>query len=231
MDIYIIAAPSSPATTTALIAALRSHWPVARVRQLPAGLSRHHDLGHHPDLAIILHGPASTETPRDIAAIRELSTCPIVVIGPGIPEPAEIECLHHGADIVLARPLSTPRLLAILRSLLRRTESAHRPPDPVRTVGDLTLDTDQHLLSIGNRRVSITPTEFHLLEALAGHFGKCVPSSDLMRKVWGMENEHVRKSLKVHISRLRHKLSEADSTTTVDGARGNGYTLAEREAE
>lgn len=231
MDIHIIAAPSSTATTTALIAALQSQWPAARVRHLPTGLSVHRDPDHPPDLAIILHGPASTSTTADIATIRQLSTCPIVVIGPGIPEQAEIECLHHGADIVLARPLSTLRLLAIVESLLRRAGDDAQSKGQVRTVGDLTLDTDQHLLSIGNRRVSITPTEFHLLEALAARFGRSVPSSDLMHKVWGMQNEHVRRSLKVHISRLRHKLSEAGSTTTVDGSRGNGYTLAEREAE
>jgi two-component system response regulator MprA len=144
-----------------------------------------------------------------------------------VPESTEIWWFHLGADVVVGR-MSIARLMAILEALMRRAEHAGPPSGEVRIVGDLTLDADKDDLLVGNRRVHVTPTEFRLLDSLAAGFGRYVPAPRLMHLVWGIENDAVHKSLKVHVSRLRHKLADAGSRCTVAGLRTHGYSLVER---
>lgn len=228
VEIHVIAASATIATRSALVAALSSLWPEAHILMRAAGITSHPNVRAAPDLAIILHGPLSTDTPSDILAIRRSFGCPIVIKAPSVPEPVHVDWLHLGADVVVGA-MSEAKFLAIIEALVRRTVHGAPPPGHVRMVGDIALRADEDYLLVGHRHVHITPTEYRLLDALADGNGACVAASRLALTVWGSDSDAIHKSLKVHISRLRHKLAEVGSTLTVEGVRGNGYRLAPRE--
>ncbi len=225
MEIHIVAGPQPLATL--IQDALVAQWPFARVVPIPDHFGSSSSVYRPPTLALLFHNHTVEHTSADIVAIRRISGCPIVVSAPQIPEPIEIAWLQLGADVVVGS-VSPARLVAIVGALMRRT-TAHGPVlARMHTVGDLTFDVARGAVSVGSKKLPVTPTEFRLLESLAAADSGCVASIDLMSTIWGMDNAAVRKSLKVHISRLRRKLAEAGSDFTIQGVRSNGYALVDQ---
>ena len=131
-------------------------------------------------------------------------------------------------DDYLPKPFNPRELLARMRAILRRSSGAEATLEPTLLRADgLELNTAARTVSQNGKRIELTDVEFALLESLLHSPGKVVTREELAEKVLGREFHPFDRSLDMHISRLRRKLSgsgtEDDLVKTV---RGTGYQLA-----
>jgi DNA-binding response OmpR family regulator len=96
----------------------------------------------------------------------------------------------------------------------------------VQVIGALSIDRSRCSVAVGGARVHLTPTEYRLLCELADHPGRVVPSGALAERVWGYDDAGIRRSLGVHLRRLRAKLAAGPvRAPTPVAVRGLGYRL------
>lgn len=133
-----------------------------------------------------------------------------------------IEGYDAGADDYMSKPFHSDELLARVRALVRRRPTYR--PDTLSFCG-LTLDGGDHSLAGPEGRVKLTSKEYQIMELLARDPGRAVSADEFCRRVWGWEEAPDMSVVRVHISSLRKKISEASAAVTVHGERGVGYSL------
>jgi len=148
---------------------------------------------------------------------------PVILVTAKGAEMDKVRGLDAGADDYLSKPFGIMELLARVRALLRRSETAK--PAQVLTVGALTLDRDRHLVSAEGRSVELTHMEFELLSFLMAHTGKAVTREVLLDDVWGLGFAGDTRTVDVHIRSLRQKLDPCGAM--IHTVRGVGYKLEE----
>ena len=137
--------------------------------------------------------------------------------------PADIvEGLDAGADDYLVKPFALNVLLARLRAISRR---ATQPTILVLQVSDLTLDPASHVVSRAGRKISITATEFRLLEFLMRRAGRAASRSAIIEAVWGFDEEVEPNTVDVYIKLLRDKIEMGGQEKLIHTVRGYGYIL------
>lgn len=99
------------------------------------------------------------------------------------------------------------------------------PADHILVVGSLRLDTTMQRLTLADRPVKLTPTEFRIVHQLALTPGRTVTREQLLTQVWGPAYIEATDYLWVHLSRLRHKLRLPDQPPLIVTERGLGYRL------
>ena len=129
--------------------------------------------------------------------------------------------LDAGADDYLVKPFRLAELLARMRALLRRKSSG---PSVV-CVGDLALDPAAHTVARGGDPLSLSATEYRLLEYLLRNAGRVLTRAQLLEHVWGYDFEGTDGVLDVYVSYLRAKLERAGAQPRIQTMRGVGYTL------
>jgi two-component system, OmpR family, response regulator MprA len=134
--------------------------------------------------------------------------------------------LDAGADDYLVKPFALDELLARLRALLRRAESA--PPGDVLEFGDLTLDTGTRVVRRGDREMELTRTEFSLLELFMRNPRQVLTRSLIFERVWGYDFGPTSNSLEVYVGYLRRKTEAGDEPRLLHTVRGIGYVLREQ---
>jgi DNA-binding response OmpR family regulator len=130
--------------------------------------------------------------------------------------------LDVGADDYLTKPFALDVLLARVRALSRR--SPVTCPDDL-SYGDLRLDRRNHELKRGDRKATLTRTEFALLEILMRRAGSIVPRGVLIEAGWGGDTDVNDATVYVFMCSLRAKISQGDESQLLHTARGVGYTL------
>ena len=130
-----------------------------------------------------------------------------------------------GGHDYVTKPLRFDEVLARLRELLRRAE-VQAPSQ----VGSLRLDPVRRVVGNGTHEVSLTPTEFRLLAALAAHSGSIVRRRDLVRAAWPEGAIVYDNTLDQYVARLRRKLRGFAADVEITTARGVGYSLRMRSA-
>jgi two-component system response regulator MprA len=127
---------------------------------------------------------------------------------------------NAGGDDYVTKPFEFAELVARLRALARRSEIL----SPAET-GDLRLDPMSHAVIAGGVREALTPTEFRLLGALVEHPGEAVRRRRLINAAWPDGAVVHDNTLDVYIGRLRRKLSELPTETSIHTAHRVGYRL------
>jgi two-component system, OmpR family, KDP operon response regulator KdpE len=156
-------------------------------------------------LDLVLPDGSGIEVARQL---RSWSAAPILVLSVVGDEAEKVAALDAGADDYVEKPFGIDELLARLRALLRR---AGPSTDPVLEVGELVIDLDKRLVTVGGRRVQLTPNEFELLRVLAQNEGKLMTHPAILREVWGPAYGTESHYLHVYISQLRRKLEDDPS--------------------
>jgi two-component system KDP operon response regulator KdpE len=156
-------------------------------------------------LDLVLPDGSGTEVCREL---RSWSSAPILVLSVVGDEAEKVAALDAGADDYVQKPFGIDELLARLRALLRRAAPSS---EPVLEIGELELDLDKRLVSVGGRRVQLTPNEFDLLRVLAQNEGKLMTHPAILREVWGPAYSTESHYLHVYVSQLRRKI-ERDPT-------------------
>jgi two-component system, OmpR family, KDP operon response regulator KdpE len=157
-----------------------------------------------PDVVILDLGLPDMEGHEVIRRLREWSPVPIIVLSVREHETEKIEALDAGADDYLTKPFAVGELMARLRAALRR--SANAGSEPVYEVDELRIDLGRRLVTVAGQGVSLTPTEYDVLRALAQHAGRVLTHHQLLRQVWGASYEPETHLLRVNISNLRRKI-------------------------
>jgi two-component system KDP operon response regulator KdpE len=145
--------------------------------------------------------------------LREWTQTPVVVLTGQDSEAEEIEALDAGADDYVAKPFSSPELLARLRAVVRRADRG-RAEEPVLRFGNVTVNFAARRVTRGNQTIKLTSTEYALLRLFVQHEGRVLTHRQVLREVWGPEHEQKTQYLRVYVQRLRDKL-EADPEVPV----------------
>jgi DNA-binding response OmpR family regulator len=130
--------------------------------------------------------------------------------------------LDLGADEYMTKPFSFDELLARLRAVKRRALVAQ---DPHLKVADLVLDPGSREVLRGEERVSLTRTEYSLLERLMYRSGKVVSRRSLIESVWGFDREIEENTLDAFMHLLRNKVDAPGRPKLIHTVRGVGYMI------
>lgn len=182
---------------------------------------------HEPALLVL--GPLAA--PADmLAALAELRSerpvlpvdpaLPVLCLGPGGDELAELRALRAGADDWTGLPVRYPVLLARIAALCRRNRRSGR----VR-IGRLELDTGARSVRVDGRAVELTRHEFALLTRLASDPTRVFPKRELLGELWGYPAGTRTRTLDSHACRLRLKLNAPGEERFVVNVWGVGYRL------
>ncbi len=135
-----------------------------------------------------------------------------------------VRALDSGADDYVTKPFSFEVLLARVRAVGRRGNI----PQTVRMqAADLILDSATRDVIRGNRRISLTPREYSLLELLLRHKGRVVRRENILEAVWGFNSAIEENTLEVFIRLLRNKVDGPDLPKLIQTVRGVGYSIRE----
>jgi len=155
---------------------------------------------------------------------------PILMLTARVETPDRVAGLDAGADDYLAKPFELDELLARLRALLRRAVPVD-PPGTARPdadglrVGDLRMDPLGRRAWFSRSELTLSKTEFDLLELLARNEGIVLDHSTIYDRIWGYDFGPESKNLAVYVSYLRRKLEAAGGRDLIQTVRGVGYTV------
>ncbi|MBF6465992.1 response regulator transcription factor [Nocardia beijingensis] len=135
--------------------------------------------------------------------------------------------LDAGADDYLPKPFALEELLARLRALLRRTSAGPGDASEAMQFADLSLDPVTREVSRGTRQISLTRTEFSLLEMLMANPRRVLTRSRILEEVWGYDFPTSGNALEVYIGYLRRKTEAEGEPRLIHTVRGVGYVLRE----
>jgi DNA-binding response OmpR family regulator len=180
-----------------------------------------------PDLIVLDLGLPGRDGLDVLRLLRRESNTPVIILTARGEETDKLVGLELGADDYMVKPFSPKELVARVRAVLRRAEGTAEPAEVIR-IGDLTLDVPRLRLTIGDRPVDLTPTEFHLLAVLARQPGRIFTRAQLLDAVHGVAFESYERAIDTHIKNLRHKIEpDPRRPRTILTVYGVGYRLAE----
>jgi len=156
------------------------------------------------------------------------SKVPIIMLTAKTTEEDKLIGLELGADDYVTKPFSPRELVARVRAVLRRVgQEVPQGPMEMR-FADLVIDRRSHEVRVRDEVVSLTPTEFRLLEVLAGEPGRAFTRLELLDRVFGYDFEGFERTIDVHVKNLRKKIErDPGNPTYVQTIYGVGYKFGE----
>ncbi len=162
--------------------------------------------GAKPDLVVLDLGLPGLDGLDVTRELRRSSNIPIVILTARGDEADRIVGLELGADDYVVKPFSPKELVARVRAVLRRTETARAGRPEVLRVSDIEIDVPRLRVSVGGRPVDLTPTEFQLLAALVREPGRVFTRGQLLDAVHGVAIESYERAIDAHVKNIRKKI-------------------------
>ena len=166
-----------------------------------------------PDLVVLDINLGASSGLDVLKELRRRGQLPVIMLTALDSEEDKVRGLELGADDYLTKPFSHRELIARIRAQLRRSgqewQPTRRTPETRLEVGSITLDLAEHSVTKAGQPVSLTVTEFRLLHCLMSNAGTVVPTTTLLKQVWGYHDPGGSDVVRVTVHRLRRKL-EAD---------------------
>jgi DNA-binding response OmpR family regulator len=177
-------------------------------------------------LDLMLPGVDGVEICRRLKADPATQTIPIIMVTAKGDESDVVLGLGVGADDYVKKPFSPKELVARVRAVLRRAaqRQADLKAEKLR-VGGVVIDRRRHEVTVGGRKIDLTPTEFRLFAALAARPGWVFERGELLSQVVGPDTVVVNRSIDVHVNAIRKKLGARREL--IQTVRGVGYKFAE----
>lgn len=157
--------------------------------------------------------------------IREQMNVPIIMVTAKDSDQDKVRGLEMGADDYIVKPFSPEEMGARIRAVLRRA-LGNQNTERVIKVQDVEIDLNRRIMTRNGEVVSLTRTEWLLLQYLAANAGKVMLNAELLSKVWGPEYHDDVQYLRVWVSRLRRKLEpNPNEPVIIKTMQGIGYML------
>ncbi|MDE6588259.1 MAG: response regulator transcription factor [Paramuribaculum sp.] len=139
--------------------------------------------------------------------------------------------LNIGADDYVTKPFVIPEVLARVRAVLRRSNNFNRPaapaPDedyaPDIAFHDLRIDQNEKLCFLGDQELSLTKTEFDLLQFLLSHRNRIYSREEIIRQVWAKDMVVTNRAIDTNIARLRKKIGQYGNNIVTRLGFGYGF--------
>jgi len=184
---------------------------------------------YKPDLILLdvmLPDADGFELCRQIRQSSLLGRIPVVFLTARSEEVDRVLGLEIGGDDYMTKPFSPRELVARVKAHLRREEMDIKPV--IRTIGPFRLDRNGHRVYLDERELSLTSTEFNLLEFFLTHPGRAYSRDQLLEAVWGEQRFVTPRTVDVHVRRLREQIEEQpDNPRYLTTVRGFGYRFEE----
>ena len=187
-----------------------------------------------PDLIlldIMLPGKNGYEICKELR--DEGNNTPIIMITAKTEETDKVMGLEYGADDYISKPFGIREMMARIKAVLRRYETAAelmedkgKEKDTIITVGDLSINVERHEVTEGGRQIELTLKEFELLQYLMENRGHVFSRDQLLNNIWGIDYLGETRTVDVHIRHLRQKLAGEDGEDSyIETIRGKGYKV------
>ncbi|MFO7585133.1 MAG: response regulator transcription factor [Anaerolineales bacterium] len=179
----------------------------------------------HVDLVILDIMMPNMDGLEATRQIRKISIVPIIILTALGEESDKIKAFDLGADDYLTKPFGIGELLSRVKAVLRRARWSEAQPDQENlTCREITADLVRHRVTISDRPIDLTPTEFNLLVYLMRNAGKTLSHRAILQNVWGPEYGNEAEYLRVYMGKLRQKIEKNPlEPVYIQTERGIGY--------
>jgi len=187
--------------------------------------------GKRPDLILLdvmLPNMEGTEVLRRLKANAKTANIPVIMLTAKGEEIDRVVGLELGAEDYITKPFSPRELILRIRAVLKRVTDGAGPKEgsgAVFNYNELSIDTEKHKVTVKNKNVVLTSTEFKLLLELIGAKGRVLSRDRLLDRAWGVDCFVTPRTVDTHMRRLRVKLGVAGDY--IDTVRGVGYRFRE----
>lgn len=181
-------------------------------------------------LDLMLPGIQGLEVCKRLRRDAESASIPIIMLTAKGEELDRVIGLEVGADDYVTKPFSVKELVARIKAVLRRSDAGRQPEKPeIFEFKGLRIDMKSYEVTVGGRRVTLSPKEFKLLHFLSRNPGRVYSRDQILDRVWGDESFVEPRTVDVHVRRLRAQIEEDENSPTyIVTVRGVGYKFAER---
>ena len=162
--------------------------------------------------------------------LRRRSMVPIIMVTARGEDFERIMGLDIGADDYILKPFSAGEVMARVRAILRRVQPREAEQQNLYSVGNLVIDLDKYLVTIGGADVTLTKKEVELLWTLAKNSSKVFSRENLLDSIWGYDYFGDSRTVDSHIKRLRAKVDKFEHEEwEINTIWGVGYRFEEKE--
>jgi two-component system alkaline phosphatase synthesis response regulator PhoP len=162
--------------------------------------------------------------------LRADSQVPVVMVTARVDEEDRLAGLDLGADDYITKPFSPRELAARVRAVLRRSARETTAASPSGTTaqtrlvsGNLAVDLEAHSVTVGERPLPLTPTEYRILVGFMRAGGRVLTRDQIIESVFGYDFEGLDRTVDTHISNLRKKIELAGGENRIKTIYGSGY--------
>mgnify|MGYP003456295281 FL=1 len=177
-----------------------------------------------PDLIVLdlmLPDMDGIEIVKGLKSKNETKKIPIIMVTAKSSEIDKVKGLDCGADDYLTKPFGVMELISRIKALLRRSQMDSG--DKVYELGNLKIDDEKRMVSVGTQVCELTFKEYELLKYLVQNAGIVLSREIIMDRIWGTDYEGESRTLDMHIKTLRQKLEEEGNR--IKTIRNVGYIL------
>jgi two-component system alkaline phosphatase synthesis response regulator PhoP len=193
----------------------------------------HMILRERPDLVVLdimLPGRDGWDITRWLRTEKHLAGTPVLMLTARVEDGDKIQGLELGADDYLTKPFNPLEVVARVRAILRRSRHELQPAHILES-GSLRLDADKHAASISGHPITLTPTEFAILQTLMEYPNRTFTRDELIEKALGYSYEGLERTLDSHIKNLRRKIEDDPAQPHyIETVFGVGYRFREVES-
>jgi two-component system response regulator RegX3 len=162
--------------------------------------------------------------------VRRFSSLPIIMLTARGDETDRVVGLELGADDYVVKPFGAAELIARIRAVLRRSSTPDADAPAVLQVGDVEMNLHTHSVTHAGSAIDLTLKEFELLRMLMEGAGRVVSRTNLIDEVWDPNWYGSTKTLDVHVSSLRKKLSDDPASPRyIHTIRGVGFRFSSQD--
>jgi len=176
-------------------------------------------------LDLMLPGKSGEEV---LTALRRQSNVPIIALSAKTDKESKLALLAGGADDYMTKPFDIDELLARVAAQLRRSAEYTEPQNQKElSWQDIQMNPQNREVTVNDRSIRLTKIEFDILELLMRHPQKVYSRANLYESVWNEEFMGDDKTVNVHMSNLRSKLTANSTHKHIKAIWGVGFRLAE----
>jgi len=189
-------------------------------------------ISQNPDLIVLdimMPEMDGFELYQQIKVNKEYQDIPIIFLTAKSGETDEIKGLDLGASDYIQKPISPKKLIARIKSNLRKSEQSEKKSKEFKNlkIGALEIDVEKFEVKIDNKKKFFPRKEFQLLYFLAQNPGKVINRETLLKEIWGNDVYVIDRTIDVHIRKIREKLGK--HSELIETIKGVGYRFKHNE--